>query len=61
MVEILKEGKLPSERKHVCICATCSTKFKFAESEANYVSDQRDGDAWAIHCPVCKTGCWIAA
>lgn len=61
MVEILSRGKEPSERTHDCTCATCSTRFRFKESEAKYISDQRDGDAFAIHCPVCGKGCWIAA
>ena len=54
-MKIIKPGKLPSSRTHVTFCNNCGCKFRFAESEAKYYSDQRDGDAWVVKCP--QRGC----
>jgi hypothetical protein len=61
VVEIIKRGKLPGNQVHECTCRDCKTVFRFKEAEAEYVSDQRDGNALKISCPVCSRACWIAA
>lgn len=59
MVEIITRGQIPGERVHTCTCQTCKTVFRFKESEGEYSSDQRDGDAVKIACPVCASVCWV--
>jgi hypothetical protein len=39
----------------------CDCKFRFAASEARFVSDQRDGDDYVIKCPECGRENWIDA
>jgi hypothetical protein len=59
MVEIIKRGEIPGERVRECTCNRCQTIFSFKEFEAQYSSDQRDGDALKIACPVCNQPCWV--
>lgn len=59
MVEIIKRGTPPSDRKFTVTCQTCSTEFSFLRSEAR-VNTDRDGTALVIDCPVCKHTCWKA-
>lgn len=54
MVRIIKEGREPDTKPVVATCSRCSTVFEFFPPEAQYVSDQRDGDFYSIDCPVCK-------
>lgn len=61
MVEILRRGTRPDETTHMHTCSKCYTLFRFSESEADFMRDQRDGDAWKIECPVCQRVCWVAA
>lgn len=61
MVEIITRGRKPGEARYEATCRECRTVFRFARSEARYVSDQRDGDAVAINCPVCSQQVWINA
>lgn len=35
-------------------CRSCNTEFAFLPLEAKLHFDQRDGDFYAIACPVCK-------
>lgn len=60
MVKIIKQGKVPETTPIRCSCNHCRTVFEFLPVEAKYVSDQRDGDAYKIACPVCKRDCWVA-
>jgi len=60
MVEIIKEGKKPSDKSYEAKCRECETTFRFKRSEAGYVSDQRDGDALVIACPLCNARVWQA-
>lgn len=53
-MEIIKKGKLPSERVFVAVCDHCSTKFRFKQSEGKVTYDQRDGDFISVKCPLCK-------
>ena len=52
-MEILKEGKNPSDKKYEGECHTCETLVSFKRSEAKYTPDQRDGDFLTVECPVC--------
>lgn len=58
-VEIIKRGELKQNRKREWTCRECDTKFKFLESDAERIGDQRDGAALKVPCPLCKTMCWI--
>lgn len=59
-MKIIKSGiKKPKE---VAVrCHTCGCEFRFAASEAKLVPDSRDGDAYVIECPECKSENWVAA
>lgn len=61
MVEIIKRGELPGEKVYTTTCTHCKTQFKFKQKEARLSSDQRDGDAMRIRCPLegCNTECWV--
>jgi len=48
-----KNGK-PKIRTEICM-------FVFEASEAKYVNDQRDGDAYVVQCPECEASLWVAA
>lgn len=61
MVEIVKLGRKPGDMKIKATCRECGTVFTFARHEAEYVSDQRDGDALKIPCPLCSTPHWRSA
>ena len=52
-MRIIKEGRLKSEKVYQPTCNDCKTIFEFKQGEANYVSDQRDGDCLQINCPFC--------
>ena len=60
-MRVIKKGKLPGDRLRIESCDYCGCEFEFAEKEARYVSDFRDGDALVIRCPTCKKDVWIAA
>lgn len=54
-MKIIKEGNLPSERKFTATCSNCKCHFEFLAKEAEYRSDQRDGDFYEVKCP--QSGC----
>jgi hypothetical protein len=58
-MEILHRGTLPEERQYEATCTRCYTKFRFAQHEASMSSDQRDGNALRIDCPVCRNTVWV--
>jgi hypothetical protein len=59
-MKILKSviGKKPKE---VAVKCCCGCEFQFAASEARFVPDWRDGNAYVIRCPECHTDNWVAA
>lgn len=57
-MEIIKSGKTKKPKQVTTEC-DCGCKFKFAANEARYVSDWRDGDAYVIKCPECKSENWL--
>ena len=56
MTEIIKPGKPERNRKIKTTCRKCDCVFTFTASEADLVSDQRDGDYYAINCPMSDCG-----
>ena len=60
-MRIIKKGEVPGTKPVECRCGNCRTLFEFLPSEAQFISDQRDGDAYKIGCPVCARDCWVDA
>lgn len=52
-MRIVKHGTAPGDHKLKAKCPNCGTVIEFMQAEAEYVSDQRDGDYLRIKCPVC--------
>jgi hypothetical protein len=42
-----------------CSNAKCAAVMECSEDELRYESDQRDGDAYVLRCPHCKSETWI--
>ncbi len=61
MVEVVKRGNPKGEEVRETTCPRCLSELRFKRSEARHVSDQRDGNALVITCPVCNRENWIAA
>ncbi len=59
-MKIIKQGKLPEEKIIRTTCDKCQTIFEFAVKEAEYISDQRDGDSYKIKCPLCHKEHYIS-
>lgn len=57
-MRIIKSGK--KRVTHVATCQ-CNCSFEFEKKEAEFISDQRDGDCYVINCPECKAPVWIDA
>lgn len=54
-IVILKRGTDPAEQPIKTTCNNCKTEFTFLPSDAKYMSDQREGDYYAVVCPCCPT------
>lgn len=60
MVEIIHKGQLPEEKKYVCTCRKCKTKFSFKAKESKESCDQRDGVVlMIISCPLCSSDQYV--
>lgn len=59
-MKILKKGKKPSGLQATAECQECDCKFRFAQSEARFFGDPRDGDAYVVNCPECKHENWVS-
>lgn len=59
-MKIIKSGKTKKPKELTTDC-NCGCKFRFAQNEAKFVSDQREGDAYVVKCPECSREKWIAA
>jgi hypothetical protein len=61
VVEIIRKGELPGEKIYETTCTNCKTRFRFKKKEARFSSDQRDGNALIIRCPLegCNNDCWV--
>lgn len=53
-MRIIKRGAIPEMKELKTKCRSCNTEFAFLPLEAKLHFDQRDGDFYAIACPVCK-------
>jgi len=53
MVTIIKPGIDPATVVIDGRCTHCGCEFTFLPKEAEYQSDQRDGDFYKIKCPTC--------
>ena len=56
-IKIIKRGNIPGAAVHVLTCRNCKTEFQFSQSDAEMVTDWRDGDYLKINCPVCGRTC----
>lgn len=61
MILITKRGTPPEQLVHDATCTHCKTEYEFTRDEAEYISDQRDGDCLKTSCPVCKRDVFTAA
>ena len=52
--EVLKRGITEDEKVYDATCMKCKSLLRFKRADAEYVSDQRDGDYLKINCPVCR-------
>ena len=60
-MRIIKRGKkISGDPLYRTTCRQCESAIEFAQSEARFVADQRDGDALVIKCPACKAEIWTA-
>ena len=60
-IEVLERGSPPSEKVYETHCNGCHSKLRFKRSDAQFTSDQRDGDFLSIACPVCGRNVYTAA
>lgn len=51
-MKILQKGVLPSKQIYRATCRHCGTQIEFHFEEAEFISDQRDGDFLSIPCPL---------
>ena len=59
-MKIISPGKNRKPKSHTVECQ-CRCKYSFTAEDARWVSDQRDGDAYVVKCPECKTEHWVDA
>ena len=59
-MKIIERGIKPDDMTQQARCTRCRTLVEFQRSEARFVSDQRDGDAMVVKCPVCGHEIWTA-
>ena len=52
-MKIITPGRLPDLIEIRATCNHCKTVFEFTPREATLRSDQRDGDYYEVHCPLC--------
>ena len=58
-MKIIRSGKNRKKKSHTVDCR-CGCKFSFTADDAKLIYDQRDGDAYKVGCPECKTEHWVA-
>jgi RNase P subunit RPR2 len=52
-VKITKVGSRPEDKEYRASCRNCKSEVEFRRNEAEYISDQRDGDFLSVRCPIC--------
>ncbi len=60
-MRIIKSGKKKVPRSIAVACKECDCLFMLAKTEAKFVADPRDGDAYVVKCPECESDTWIDA
>lgn len=58
-IKVLKQGTPPEEKVYQATCQRCGSELEFQQKDGRYVSDQRDGDAIVVKCPVCNSEVWV--
>lgn len=51
-IQVLKEGKLPSNQKYKVSCGTCKAEFTFLRSDASTHSHRNEVYV-CVNCPTC--------
>jgi len=57
-IEVLTRGIAPLDVTYEVWCQCCRSHLRFKRQDATPSSDQRDGDALKITCPVCTATVW---
>lgn len=57
-MEVIKQGKKPTEKTYTGTCSNCRSQVRFRGSEATNVSHDRDGEVAHANCPVCGAVFW---
>lgn len=60
-MKILRSGTTKKIKSTTIECIHCDCKFSFTKDEAEYISDQRDGNAYIVKCPECNRENWVDA
>ena len=58
-MKIIERGVLPESKEYRATCRVCGTVFSFLPIEASPISDQRDGDCYAVNCPLCSNKVYV--
>ena len=53
-IEIIKQGRLPEEKRWGFRCRNCGTEFVAHKADGHYFNDQRDGEGLSVQCPLCS-------
>lgn len=61
MVTIVRQGSDPKKTPIQATCSNCYAQIEFLPIEAEYISDQRDGDCYKIACPCCAKPIYAAS
>lgn len=59
MIEIIRKGKIPEDKKFRYTCSRCQTIFEFKASEAKLEATCRNESFRVIKCPLCNRECCV--
>lgn len=59
-MKIIRSVKQELDKEAEAECFKCRCQFSFQAKEAKFQSDQRDGNAYVIDCPECKSQVWVS-
>ncbi len=59
-MRIIERGIKTDNMTQQARCMCCETLIEFERREARFVSDQRDGAAMVVKCPVCEHEIWVS-
>ena len=60
-IEVIRRGHLPENDQFEAECYRCKTGVRFLRSDAQFTSDQRDGDFVTVKCPACGDSIHVAS